>query len=102
MKILVSSSLETLEERIVVPINERIGQLGLDVTALKEEADTATTDFKQKLDSIESCDLVNITRRLVAIPTLHFSNFFLGILIYTYIYIFILLNLRFAFEEIHY
>ena len=66
MKILVSSSLETLEERIVVPINERIGQLGLDVTALKEEADTATTDFKQKLDSIESCDLVNITRRLVA------------------------------------
>ena len=65
LKILMSGSLESLEKRIVTPIHERLDLLGVDITTLKDETGTAADDLKQKIDGIESCDLVNITRRPV-------------------------------------
>lgn len=67
LKILLSGSLESLETRIVTPIHERLDLLGVDITILKDETGTAADDLKQKIDGIESCDLVNITRRPVLI-----------------------------------
>ena len=67
LKILMSGSLESLEKRIVTPIHERLDLLGVDITTLKDETGTAAEDLKQKIDGIESCDLVNITRRPVLI-----------------------------------
>ena len=65
LKILLSGSLESLENRIVPPIHERLEQLGLDIASLKDETVTTTDDLKQKIDGITDCDLVNITRRPV-------------------------------------
>ena len=67
LKILMSGSLESLEKRIVTPIHERLDLLGVDITNLKDETGIAADDLKQKIDGIESCDLVNITRRQVLI-----------------------------------
>ena len=67
LKILMSGSLESLEKRIVTPIHERLDLLGVDITTLRDETGTAADDLKQKIDGIESCDLVNITRRQVLI-----------------------------------
>ena len=67
LKILLSGSLEALETRIVTPIRDRLDLLGADITTLKDETGTAADDLKQKIDGIESCDLVNITRRSVLI-----------------------------------
>ena len=67
LKILMSGSLESLEKRIVTPIHERLDLLGVDITNLKDETGIAADDLKQKIDGIESCDLVNITRRPVLI-----------------------------------
>lgn len=67
LKILMSGSLESLEKRIVTPIHERLDLLGVDITTLKDETGIAAEDLKQKIDGIESCDLVNITRRQVLI-----------------------------------
>ena len=66
-KILFSGSLESLEERIVNPIHERLELLGLDIATLKDETAGTADDLKQKIDGIESCDLVNMTRRLVLV-----------------------------------
>ena len=65
LKILLSGSLESLENRIVPPIHERLEQVGLDIASLKDETVTTTDDLKQKIDGITDCDLVNITRRPV-------------------------------------
>jgi len=66
-KILLSGSLESLEKRIVTPIHERLELLGLDIATLKDETAGTADDLKQKINGIESCDLVNITRRLSTI-----------------------------------
>ena len=64
LKILMSSSLESIEEKISLPIQEITNRLATDLEKLKDDTEQSMTELKDRFDGFENIDVVNITRRL--------------------------------------
>ena len=64
MKIMISSTLESLEKKISLPIQEITNKLETDLDKFKDETEQNMTDLKDRFDGFENIDVVNITRRL--------------------------------------
>ena len=64
LKIALSGSIESLKDSISVSLEDKTVTLAENIAALREETDAATAELKQRFDGFESCDVVNITRRL--------------------------------------
>ena len=64
LKLMMSSSLESLEERIVPVFQDKVSGLELGLLSFKDETESSISDLKQRFDGFENCDVVNITRRL--------------------------------------
>ena len=64
LKIALSGSIESLKDSISVSLEDKTVTLADNIAALREETDAATAELKQRFDGFESCDVVNITRRL--------------------------------------
>ena len=64
MKIMISSTLESLEEKISLPIQQITNKLCSDLEKFKEDSEQNMTDLKDRFDGFENIDVVNITRRL--------------------------------------
>ena len=64
LKIALSGSIESLKDSISVSLEDKTVTLADNIVALREETDAATAELKQRFDGFESCDVVNITRRL--------------------------------------
>ena len=59
-----SSSLESVEEKISLPIQEITNRLATDLEKLKDDTEQSMTELKDRFDGFENIDVVNITRRL--------------------------------------
>ena len=64
LKIALSGSIESLKDSISASLEDKTVTLAENIAALREETDAATAELKQRFDGFESCDVVNITRRL--------------------------------------
>ena len=64
MKMMLSESLEPLEQRLMTQINERYNKLEVDMVTVTEDTEQNITELRQRFDGLENCDIVNITRRL--------------------------------------
>ena len=64
MKIMVSGSLESVEQRLMAQITERYSKLEVDMVNVGEDTEQNITELRQRFDGLENCDIVNITRRL--------------------------------------
>ena len=66
MKMIMSSSIESLESRVVPVVREKTENLEMQLLSFKEEIENNVGDLKDRFDGFENCDLVNISRRLSA------------------------------------
>ena len=64
LKTLLDNCMESLEEKINVPMQELTCMMETEVRGLKADNEKQLSDLKQRFDEFENCDVVNINRRL--------------------------------------